>query len=106
MRANDGSTPPRTFLPGTSEPGVWHPTPPGFGPGILLHWRNVVPFGIKSSDQFRSDPPPALSSETYARDYNEVMAIKRLDGILGHSRRQHYGHAAAARRVVRRLSAQ
>jgi len=74
-RANDGATPPLTFLPATSDPGVWQPTPPGFGPGTLLHWRNLRLFGLKSSDQFRSDPPPSLTSERYALDYREVMLV-------------------------------
>ena len=78
-RANDGATPPETFLPDTTDPGVWQPTPPAFGPGILLHWRHLTLFGITSSDQFRSDPPPALSSRRYARDYREVMAVGGVD---------------------------
>ena len=78
-RANDGATPPETFLPDTTDPGIWQPTPPAFGPGILLHWRNLTPFGIESSDQFRSDPPPALSSRRYSRDYREVMAVGSVD---------------------------
>src|SRR6201993_2024981 len=65
LRANDGSAAPPTFLPATMDPGVWQPTPPTFGPGILLHWRNLTPFGIVSSSQFRSEPPPSLSSSRY-----------------------------------------
>jgi hypothetical protein len=73
-RANDGAAPPQTFLPSTTDPGVWQPTPPAFGPGILLHWRNLALFGLESSEQFRSDPPPSLTSERYARDYQEVAS--------------------------------
>jgi hypothetical protein len=54
---------------------VWQPTPPQFGPGILLHWRNLTPFAITRSDQLRSVPPPSLRSRRYARDYNEVMRV-------------------------------
>jgi hypothetical protein len=79
LRANDGSAPPETFVPTTGDPGVWQPTPPAFGPGILLHWRNVAPFGIQSSDQFRSDPPPALSSAKYRRSYKEVKEVGAVD---------------------------
>src|SRR5262249_18383124 len=53
--------------------------PPAFGPGILLNWRNVTPFGIKRSDQFRLDPPPALTSQRYRKDYEEVKAIGELN---------------------------
>jgi hypothetical protein len=79
LRANDGSTPAQTFLPATTDPGVWQPTPPAFGPGILLHWRNVTPFGIKSSDQFRLRPPPALTSQKYRKAYDEVKSVGEIN---------------------------
>jgi len=78
-RANDGSAPLQTLLPASTDPGVWQPTPPGFGPGILLNWRNVTPFGVKSSDQFRADPPPALTSQRYRRDYDEVKTVGEIN---------------------------
>ena len=74
-RANDGATPAETFLPPTTDPGVWQPTPPAFGPGALLHWRNLTLFGLASNDQFRSDPPPALTSGRYTKAYQEVMTV-------------------------------
>jgi hypothetical protein len=74
-RVDDGATPPQTFLPASTAPGVWQPTPPVFGPGILFHWRELQPFGIRSSSQFRSAPPPPLASKRYARDFNEVMTF-------------------------------
>jgi hypothetical protein len=83
LRANDGATPPETFMPATTDPGVWQPTPPVFGPGILLHWRNLTPFGIESSDQFRSNPPPALTSNWYRKGYDEVMKV----GAVGSTER-------------------
>jgi hypothetical protein len=79
-RANDGATPPATFLPATSDPGMWQPTPPAFGAGTLLHWRNLTPFGLLTSDQFRSEPPPLLSSGRYAKDFEEVKSIGGIDG--------------------------
>jgi hypothetical protein len=75
LRANDGSVPSETLVPSTMDPGVWQPTPPAFGPGILLQWRNVTPFGIRSSQQFRSDPPPLLTSSRYTRSYREVREV-------------------------------
>ena len=76
LRANDGSTPPQFYLPTSSAPGQWQLTPscPPAG-GVFLHWRNVTPFGIRSSQQFRSDPPPTLTSHRYARSYNEVKEV-------------------------------
>jgi len=79
-RANDGSAPGQFYLPLTAGPGEWLPTPgcPAAG-GVLRHWPNVKPFGIRSSDQFRSAPPPALNSIEYAEDFNEVKTVGALD---------------------------
>jgi hypothetical protein len=84
-RANDGSSPPETFLPASTEAGVWQPTPPAFGPGLFLQWRNVTPFGIERGDQFRPGPPPALTSERYRRAYDEV---RRLGDVSSTARPQ------------------
>jgi hypothetical protein len=75
LRSADGALPPEVFLPATTEAGTWQPTPPAFGPGVLLHWRNLTPFGIESSHQFRSAAPPSLRSKRYTRDYDEVYRV-------------------------------
>jgi hypothetical protein len=69
LRANDGSATPLPYTPLT-DPGFWQPTPPAFAPGALLHWAKVTPFGLASASQFRSEPPPALNSGRYQRDYD------------------------------------
>jgi hypothetical protein len=74
-RMDDGAAPPQTFLPSSTEPGGWQPTPPAFGPGVLLNWGTLRPFGILSGEQFRSAPPPSLSSRRYARDFKEVATV-------------------------------
>jgi hypothetical protein len=76
LRADDGSAPPEFFAPPSSNPGDWQVTPscPAAG-GAFLQWRNVTPFGIERADQFRSDPPPALTSSRYARSFNEVKSV-------------------------------
>lgn len=76
LRGNDGSTPPQFYLPTSSDPGQWQLTAscPSAG-GVFLHWRNVTPFGIESSQQFRSKPPPVLTSHRYAKSYNEVKDV-------------------------------
>jgi hypothetical protein len=80
LRTGDGSTPPAFYSPTSSAPGAWQPTPscPPAG-GLLLQWRNLRPFAIERADQFRSAPPPALTSERYARSYNEVMRVGSVD---------------------------
>jgi hypothetical protein len=82
-RSDDGSTPPEFHVPESSDPGVWQPTPscPPSG-GILLHWRKVKPFGIRSATQFRSEPPPPLTSRKYARDYDEVKEVGAADSLV------------------------
>jgi len=66
-RANDATNAPDTYRPVTS-PGVWIPTTPPLFP----QYAQAKPWGLKSADQFRPGPPPALSSALYARDYNET----------------------------------
>ncbi len=89
-RANDGSdaiVPP----PGGSGPGVWVPTPPAFAPYLLPQWGFVVPFGMRSSPQFRPPGLPSLDSEQYAADYNEV---KELGAAVGSTRTEEQAQIA------------
>src|SRR5215469_6135596 len=84
LRANDGRVPnplPPPFT-GDTATGVWRPTtsyqppPPPSGTPMATPWLGAVPcFTLQSGDQFRAKPPPALSSQQYAADYNEVKAL-------------------------------
>lgn len=75
-RTGDGSAPPQFFVPPNSDPGMWQKTPScPAGGGVFKQWPNVKPFGIESSSQFRSPPPPALPSLGYAIGYDEVQAV-------------------------------
>ena len=74
-RADDGFRAPVTpyVPPNPPVPGAWiptAPTPPG-GQYLAL----MEPFSLQSADQFRPKGPPALSSQKWAREYNEVQAI-------------------------------
>ncbi len=82
LRAGDGAVPPAFQAPGPAEAGVWQTTPgcPPAG-GILRHWGSVSTFGIESGQQFRSSPPPALSSRRYASDYNEVREVGSVGSV-------------------------
>jgi hypothetical protein len=82
-RTNDGSAPPQFHTPPNSDPYEWQTTAgcPAGG-GAFKHWPNVKPFGVESSSQFRADPPPKLTSGTYARDYNEVQAVGEINSTL------------------------
>ncbi len=75
-RVNDGSTPPEFYLPGSSEPGAWQLTP-GCPPAgsSFLNWPRVKLFGIENAADFVAVPPPGLSSNLYAKDFNEVKRV-------------------------------
>jgi hypothetical protein len=77
LRSCDGSFPtgtPTPFVGGTA-PGVWRPTPPNFQ-AMAVPWLGAVtPFTLTKPFQYRSEPPPALTSNEYARDYEEVKAV-------------------------------
>jgi len=63
--------------PGAGTPGVWVRLTSA--PALLPGWGNVTPFVLRSGSQFRPDAPPALDSEQYARDYNEIKQIGVLN---------------------------
>jgi hypothetical protein len=83
LRTDDGSAPPQFYVPASADPGEWQPTPscPPNG-GVLLQWRNLRPFAIDTTDQFRAAPPPELTSRRYARDYNEVKRVGSADSMF------------------------
>lgn len=82
-RTNDGSAPPQFHMPTNSDLYEWQTTAGcPVGGGAFKHWPNVKPFGIESSSQFRADPPPKLTSGTYAHDYNEVQAVGEMNSAL------------------------
>lgn len=82
LRASDGRDATVTYSP-ASGPGVWVPTPPAFLAAAAPETARVQPFALNSPAQFRADPPPLLTSDTWARDYNEV---KKLGPATGSSR--------------------
>ena len=89
LRKDDGATRDAPYTPGTG-PGKWRPhpnpdppNPPianvelarGYAPSVLPGWGNVTPFTLLSAAQFWLPGPPALTSEAYAKDYNEIKSI-------------------------------
>ena len=74
-RSTDGFTsPPPPFLGGT-DVGEWRPTPPDFSPGGAVQFATMPPWAMLSPSQFRPDGPPALTSDRYAADFNEVKCL-------------------------------
>ena len=77
LRANDHSAQAQFdyHAPGAGTPGVWVRL--NNAPALLPGWGQVTPFVMRSSSQFRPEAPPALNSEQYARDYNEIKEVGR-----------------------------
>jgi hypothetical protein len=80
-RAEDGSRREVAFSPGNT-PGSWRPTPPGFRPALLPHWRYVAPFAIPRTRDFLPVNPPALNSTTYTEAWREVRDLGRRDSNI------------------------
>jgi len=90
LRAHDGRFPPSPppFLGGAAI-GEWRPTPsllpgspPTFAPGLTPWVAKVTPFTLQSGSQFRLGPPPALTSDQWAEDYNEVKSLGSLNSTM------------------------
>ena len=75
QRATDGWNRPQPAYLLPSLPGYWQPVPPQNTPAGFAHYPDVTPFVIGSSRQFLVEAPPALTSERYATDFNEVKSI-------------------------------
>jgi hypothetical protein len=75
LRVNDHSADAQFdyAAPGAGTPGVWVRLTSA--PALLPGWGNVTPFALRSGSQFRPEAPPALNSEQYAKDYNEIKSI-------------------------------
>jgi hypothetical protein len=81
LRGNDGSAAaPIPFTPGTNG-GDYQLTPPAFAQPVFTHWQFVKPFSLRTANQFRPKPPPALTSSTYTTAFDEVMSLGELGSI-------------------------
>ena len=69
-RSNDGAALAESYRPNTT-PGAYVPTVIP----AASSWSQRVPWLMTNAAQFRPGPPPALTSEAWARDYNEIKAV-------------------------------
>jgi len=83
LRANDGrgANVPYSF-PSMVVPGVWIPTPPGFLAPATPWAGQMQQFTFDDPGQFLPEPPPDLSSQTWADDYNQVKALGAKDSTV------------------------
>jgi hypothetical protein len=68
--ADDGMVAPDVYRPHAAA-GAYVPT---VGPAVP-HWGKRRPWVMPRGDHFRPGPPPSLTSDTWARDYNEIKAL-------------------------------
>ena len=70
QRADDGAAATEAYRPHTA-PGAYVPT----AAPAVPQWAQRKPWLMAGAAQFRPGPPPALASERWARDYNEVKDV-------------------------------
>ena len=76
-RKDDGRFSPFTPVIGTT-PGTWRPTPPAFAQDPAPWVGNVRPFVVPNVEMLRTQPPNALTSRAYSRDFNEIKDVGSL----------------------------
>jgi hypothetical protein len=72
--ATDGASDAAVFQVPQAGRGVWQQTPQ-WGAPIYYSWRQVKPMAIKDVRSYDIGGPPALDSERFAKDYNEVKSL-------------------------------
>jgi hypothetical protein len=81
LRVDDGRFAPVVFdVP--LAPGVWRPTPPGFAPFFEPWLAQVEPLVLDSLSQFRPGPPPAIATDLYVEEFEEVRDFGVKTGSL------------------------
>ena len=80
LRANDGLDSTVPYVQPSPGPGVYEPTAPATPVGTRV--PRVMPLALDSASQFRPNGPPALRSGEYARDFNEVKHLGRVDSSV------------------------
>jgi hypothetical protein len=76
-RQNDGRFGTAPTVPPPA-PGIWRPTPPFNAPDPIAWLANVRPFLVPNVEMLRSDGPNPLTSDAYAKDFNEVKEFGSL----------------------------
>ncbi|MGD9902027.1 MAG: vanadium-dependent haloperoxidase [Vicinamibacterales bacterium] len=74
LRTGDGWEQPFPPLELPSLPGYWKPTPPANAPAAFTNYPRARGFIVEDGRHFMIEGPPPLTSELYARDFNQVKA--------------------------------
>jgi hypothetical protein len=79
LRADDRFDANITVQPPSPGPGVWEPT--AAAPPVDVKIAQVRPYVMRSPDQFSPRGPRPLESRAYARAFDEVYHLGRIDSI-------------------------
>jgi hypothetical protein len=90
LRSGDGLEAPVVLALPNPGPGVWEPVPtypqpnPTTPPPVAEWQAQFKPFALRSADQFLAGvpPPPALTSVTFAMDFNLTKAYGALNSTV------------------------
>jgi PAP2 superfamily len=77
LRAKDGADVPESYRPHTSR-GVYVPTVTP----LFSQFPAMTPWAMSASSQFRPAPPPALDSEVWTKDLNEIRELGARDSTV------------------------
>jgi hypothetical protein len=85
--------------PTSSAVGKWRLSPPNTTPGWGANSRYQLPWTLRSVADFRPDPPPAITSEQYTADLNEVRQLGAINSTNRTADQTevanfHFGHEA------------
>jgi hypothetical protein len=80
LRASDRFDASVTYQPPPPGPGVWEPT--AATPPVDVKIAQVEPYVMHSPDQFRPRGPRRLGSRPYARAFDEVYGVGRIDSLV------------------------
>lgn len=91
VRSDDGHQANGDYTPMT-KPGDYQYTPQFEGYVWKPDFSRVKSFTLDSLIQFRSPPPPALTSDSYAASYNEVKNFGKRGSTFRNADGTHYAH--------------
>jgi hypothetical protein len=82
LRTGDGWARPFPALTLPALPGYWTPTPPANAAATFTNYPDVLGFIVPDGRHFLAEGPPALTSDRYARDFNETKTLGAADSAV------------------------
>jgi hypothetical protein len=63
-------------------PGVWRLTPAAYAPPQTPWVANVLPFVLRSAEQYLPEPPPSLQSHEWVHAFTEIEAYGSISSVV------------------------